>query len=420
MSANLSRIPRRPAPLSSSRTLATWFCIAIATPVLTLPLCATAQAAETTAPNAKGGHSMEAMDHSDMDHDQMQNMDHDAMPDTKKPGDKKKTMKGVNDKSMDHDQMKDRDHDTMPEMKKPADKEDPMEGMDHNSMDHDAMPGMEKPGTKNDSTKGMGHSDMPEMKMPADKKGAMDMDMGSMQGGKAPPDARDPNAYADGLKPKTMHGMDMADDALFGRLLLDKFEYAHSKDGNAQVLDAQAWYGGDYNKLWLKADGERARGRLKDLRTEALWDHAIAPFWGLQLGGRHDFGEGPDRDWAAFGVQGLAPYWFDVEATAYLGPSGRTAARVELQYDILFTQRLILQPDMEFTLYGKSDPERGIGSGFSTLDLGLRLRYEIRRQFAPYVGVVFTQKYGQTADLARAANQGASEVRFVLGVRAWF
>ena len=90
--------------------------------------------------------------------------------------------------------------------------------------------------------------------------------------------------------------------------------------------------------------------------------------------------------------EGLAPYWFDVEATAYVGPSGRTAARVELQYDLLFTQRLILQPNMEFSLYGKSDPERGIGSGFSTLDLGLRLRYEIRRQFAPYLGVVFTSK----------------------------
>lgn len=244
--------------------------------------------------------------------------------------------------------------------------------------------------------------------------------MGRMQGGKAPADARDPDAYSDGLKSHPMPAMDMADDALFTRLLVDKLEYAHSNDGNAQTLEAQAWIGGDYNKLWLKADGERSAGRLEDLRAEALWDHAIAPYWSLQLGARRDFGEGPDRNWAAFGVQGLAPYWFDVEATVYAGTSGRTAARVELQYDILFTQRLILQPDVELTLYSKDDPARGIGSGLSTIDFGLRLRYEIRRQFAPYLGVVFTQKYGGTADLTRAANQDTSDMRFVLGIRAWF
>lgn len=246
------------------------------------------------------------------------------------------------------------------------------------------------------------------------------MDMGSMQGGKAPPDARDPDAYAEGVRSGPMRGMDMADDDRFGRLLIDKLEYAHGNGPDAAVLDAQAWHGGDYDKLWVKAQGERASGRLQDLRAEALWDHAIAAFWGFQLGARHDFGEGPGRDWAAVGIQGLAPYWFDVEATAYAGPSGRTAARFAAEYDLLLTQRLILQPDLGVTLYGKDDPERGIGSGLSSMDFGLRLRYEIRRQFAPYVGVVFDQKYGDTADFARAANGSAHEVKLVLGIRAWF
>ena len=283
--------------------------------------------------------------------------------------------------------------------------------MDHNQMDHGDMERAQDPqaATKEKPISEGQHTD--SMKQ---------MDIGKMQGGKAPPDARDPDAYAEGLEHGPMKGMDMADDTLFGRLVIDKLEFAHSKDGNSQVIDAQAWYGGDYNKLWLKADGERARGRLQDLRTEALWDHAIATYWGLQVGARHDFAEGPDRNWAAIGVQGLAPYWFDIEATAYVGPSGRTAARVEAQYDLLLTQRLILQPDLGLTFYGKDDPERGIGSGLSTLDFGLRLRYEIRRQIAPYVGVVYTQRFGQTADLARAADQDTHEVQVVVGIRAWF
>ena len=283
------------------------------------------------------------------------------------------------------------------------------DGIDHGAMDHDHHHDAPATGIPGTPPAGAGQP------QPAQGAG-----MSSMQGGNAPADARDPDAYAEGLQHGPMRGMDMADDALFGRLSIEKFEYAHSDDRNAQALDAQAWFGGDYNKLWLKADAERASGRLEDLRAEALWDHAIAPFWGFQLGARHDFGEGPDRNWAAVGVQGLAPYWFEVEATVYAGPSGRTAARVELQYDVLLTQRVILQPDIEVTLYGKSDPERGIGSGFSTLDLGLRLRYEIHRQFAPYIGAVLTQKYGKTADLTRASNQDTSQVQFVIGVRAWF
>lgn len=246
------------------------------------------------------------------------------------------------------------------------------------------------------------------------------MEMGPMQGGSPPPDARDPDAYADGLHGKMMGGMDMADDARFGRVLLDKLEYGHGNGGSALRLDGFAWYGGDYNKLFLKADGERENGRLAATRTEALWDRVFATFWSTQLGVRHDFGGGPGRTWAAFGVQGLAPYWFDVEATAYVGQGGRTAFRAEANYDLLFTQRLILRPVIKANFYGRDDPERAIGSGLSDVELGLRLRYEVQRQFAPYIGVSMKQRYGRTADLVRAAGEKVRDAQVVAGVRIWF
>ena len=245
------------------------------------------------------------------------------------------------------------------------------------------------------------------------------MDMSSMQGGNAPPDARSAD-YSDGHTYGAMRGMDMQDESRHGMLLLDQLEYAHTNDGHAIVIDGQAWYGGDIDKLWLKFEGEHAEGKLQDLRTEALWNHAVSAYWNTQLGVRHDFGEGPGRNWAAFGVQGLAPYWFDTEATLYVGQGGRTAARFETEYELLLTQRLILQPRLEVNLYGKDDPQRGIGSGLSDVEVGLRLRYEIRREFAPYIGVVRVQRFGRTADFARAASGHADETQFVAGLRMWF
>jgi copper resistance protein B len=243
------------------------------------------------------------------------------------------------------------------------------------------------------------------------------MDMSSMQGGTAPPNARSPD-YSDGYRYTDMPGMAMSDHAKIGMLLIDQLEYAHDNHGdNATMLDAQGWYGEDFNKLWVKAEGESAHGKLEDLRTEALWYHATSTYWGTQLGVRHDFGEGPARTWAAFGIQGLAPYWFDTEATVYVGSGGRTAARVEFEYD---AQRLILQPRFEVNLYGKDDPQRDIGSGVSDAAFGVRLRYEIRREFAPYVGLVWRQRFGRTADFTRAQNQHPNELQFVAGFRFWF
>jgi len=247
------------------------------------------------------------------------------------------------------------------------------------------------------------------------------MDMSSMQGGRAPDNARDPD-YSDGQSMSTMPGMadSMNDDARFGKVLFDQFEYVHSADSNGVAVDAQAYYGGDTNKLWLKLDGKRTGTHLGDTRTEALWAHAANVFWDTQLGVRHDFGDGPGRSWAALGVQGLSPYWVDVEATAYVGQSGRTALRLEAEYDLLLTQKLIFTPDLELNAYGKRDPQRQIGAGLSNVELGLRLRYEITRQFAPYIGIDWNRRVGGTADLARAAGESAFDHQVVAGVRFWF
>ena len=286
-----------------------------------------------------------------------------------------------------------------------------MKGMDHGQMTNGSsvpMPVAKPNDHDTQGIQGMQNDSMGEMKM------------GPMQGGSPPPDARDPDANADGLPLTARPGMEMADDASFGRFLAKELEFTSGNKERVQNWDIEAWYGGDYNKLWLKAEGNRRAGRLESARTEALWDHAISAFWSTQLGVRHDNGGGPTRNWLAFGVQGLAPYWFETEATAYVGRNGSAAARVEVRYDLLFTQKLILQPRLEANFYTKNDPERGIGSGLSDVQLGLRLRYEISRQVAPYVGVSWGRKAGDTANYARQLGENPRNIGVVAGVRLWF
>jgi copper resistance protein B len=213
--------------------------------------------------------------------------------------------------------------------------------------------------------------------------------------------------------------MQMEDDAPVGMVLADQLEWREIDGKDAAVWDVEAWYGDDYNKAWFRSEGERVAGAAEAV-AELFWDRIVSRWWHLQAGVRHDFGDGPSRNWAAIGVQGLAPYWFEVEATAYVGEEGRTAARFSGEYELLLTQRLVLQPKIEFDLYGKDDPRNGIGSGLSETEVGLRLRYEIRREFAPYVGVVWSRAYGETADLARADGHDDDAVQFVVGLRAWF
>lgn len=285
-------------------------------------------------------------------------------------------------------------------------------GAELNAHDHHAMPSTDDNATASPP--------------PAMDHGAMSMDM-NMQGGSAPADARDPHAYADGITldagPYALPGprqLRLADEHHFWSILFDRLEYVDRDADGSTAYDAQTWFGGTYDRLVLKAEGDIANGKLEDSRTELVWGHAIATYWDSQLGVRHDTSEGPNRDWFAVGVQGIAPYWFEVDATAYVGEQGRTALRLQAEYELLFTQRLILQPRLELNAYGEDDVATGVGSGLSDSAIGVRLRYEIKRQLAPYIGVEWRNKYGGTADQARIANLPTSETQWVAGVRFWF
>lgn len=253
------------------------------------------------------------------------------------------------------------------------------------------------------------------------EQGGNGMTHGAMQGGSAPADARDPHAYSDGYDFGPIPRPRFADEQNFASLLADRFEAMRSDGDTTATYDLQAWFGRDYDRLVLKAEGDIRSGRLEESDTELLWSHAVATFWNAQLGLRYESSdEDPDRSWLAFGFQGLAPYWFELDITGYLGESGRSALGFEVEYELLFTQKLILQPRLEANLYGKDDPGRGLGSGLSDITAGLRLRYEIRREFAPYVGIEWAGKFGDTADYARAAGLSKDDTRLVAGVRFWF
>ncbi len=211
------------------------------------------------------------------------------------------------------------------------------------------------------------------------------------------------------------------DDPLLVKFQLDNLETVHSsRGGNAQQWDGRFWIGGDLDKLWIRSEGSRSQGRIEEGNIEALWGHAIGPFWDAMLGVRHDIGIGPTRNWIALGIQGIAPYKFEFEATVYAGPSGRSAFRLKTSQDWLFTQRLILTPEFEFNAYGRRDPQRDLGAGISDASLSLRLRYEFSRKFAPYIGYSWVRSLGGTARLARAIGKPVSDRLILAGVRVWF
>jgi copper resistance protein B len=213
--------------------------------------------------------------------------------------------------------------------------------------------------------------------------------------------------------------MEMNDTAAFGMLLIDQLEWRDADRHDALAWDAQAWFGNDYNKARFKSEGERTEEQSQ-VRTELLWDRIVSRWWNAQAGMRHDFNDGPSRTWAALGIQGLAPYGFDVEATLYIGEQGRSAFRASAESSLLLTQRLILQPRVELNLYGKDDAANGIGAGLSDTQIALRLRYEIRREIAPYLGLVWDHLYGDTADFASLQGRERNEVQLVAGLRVWF
>ena len=202
--------------------------------------------------------------------------------------------------------------------------------------------------------------------------------------------------------------------------LLDRLEVSEADHGTGLAWEASGWIGGDLQKFWWRSEGHAADSKLERTSVEALYGRGIRAWWDVIAGVRHDFGEGPSRNWLALGVQGFAPYKFEVSATAYLGEQGRTALVAEAEYDTLLSNRLILQWRAEASAHGKDDPALGIGAGLSGMEAGARLRYEITRQFAPYIGIEHERGFGGTARFRRAAGHGASDTRAVAGLRIWF
>lgn len=271
-----------------------------------------------------------------------------------------------------------------------------------------------------DAMPGMDHSTMSVTPIEAPPVPNMDHSGHTMtQPESVPSDTRDPHAFADGYDFSQFPMRHEGGDIKFGTFRVDRLERVHTRDHMTTTYDAQAAFGDDFNRAVLKVEGAVDNGTLDEASTELLWSHTAAAFWNTELGVRYDSGEGSDRQWLAFGVQGLAPYWFEIDTIAYVGASGRTALSIDAEYELLLTQKLILQPRVEAVVYGKDDAELGLGSGLSDVSAGLRLRFEIRREFAPYIGIQWSGMFGGTKDAALAAGVDAQETQVVAGVKFW-
>lgn len=313
----------------------------------------------------------------------------------------------------------------------------------HAGHDMSSMPGMTMP----DMAGGAMKHDMPGMNMPAAGSGQpMEHDMSSMPGmamdgqmaghgaggtslapGNAPAPLPPSDHYADRIYQNgamadsramlhNEHGGSTSSMILFN---LAEYQVRNGRDGYR--WDGEAWFGKDLDRLVVMTEGEGAfREGVDSAEVQALYSRALDPYWNVQAGVRYDFKPNPSRTYATIGIEGVAPYWFETEAAVFLSNKGEVLGRIEGYYDQRLTQRLILQPRVELNLSAQDVPETRIGSGLSNAELGLRLRYEIRREFAPYIGVSYDRKFGQTADYARADGKGVKATSFVIGVRTWF
>ena len=324
-------------------------------------------------------------------------------------------------------------------------------------MAHELMPGMEMPAkppadkptqptppgpAQPGSDPHAGHT-MPDAPSAPEKPEEMPgMDMSGSEAGGHDMSAMQPEATDVGSAPAPAAPNDHAADALFdpaemarsrealrrengafsgSMILFDLAEYQARKGGDGYRWEGEAWFGGDIDRLLIKTEGEGTFGRsIEDVEVQALYSRAISPFWNAHIGLRHDIVPNPSRTYAVVGVEGIAPYWFHMTGQLFLSNKGDLHARIEASYDERITQRLILQPRVEFNFAAQDVPAIGVGSGFSTSELGARLRYEIRREFAPYIGVEWSGKTGDTARYARLAGDKPNAVNFVAGIRFWF
>lgn len=285
----------------------------------------------------------------------------------------------------------------------PADPHAGNGGLDHSAMDHGSMH------IGGDSAGDKAADDMPDAQAGPPPR--------AFQG---PKHAADTMFGAGTMAPSRAELAHMNGGMPVGKLMIDRFEAHVGKGEDLYLWDLQAWHGGDIDRLWLKSEGEGAfDGAVEKAEVQALWSHAIGPWFDLQTGLRYDF-EPDSRAHAVLGIQGLAPYMFDVEAAAFLSDRGDLTARAKGEYDQRITQRLVLQPQVELSFAAHDIPERRIGAGLTSLEFGLRLRYEFAREFAPYIGIGYETRLGGTADRARQAGENPGRTSLLVGLRAWF
>jgi copper resistance protein B len=235
-------------------------------------------------------------------------------------------------------------------------------------------------------------------------------------------------APVSGQPPHVIHGWapPVEDRMRFNYVLLDRLELGTGDGTDVLVWDAQGWYGGDRSKFWWKIEGDQtlAGPSEGEVEFQALFSRLVAPFWDFQTGLRYDrtwgAGRNLDRAFLTFGFEGLAPYWFEIEPAIFISEKGDISARVAVTYDLMLTQKLVLQPRIDLNAAVQDVPSFGIGAGLNNVELGLRLRYEIRREFAPYIGVKWLRQLGDTAALSRAAGAPINGFKVVLGVRIWW
>ncbi len=208
------------------------------------------------------------------------------------------------------------------------------------------------------------------------------------------------------------------DDPFLFKFLADQLEWRND-DADTRTWDVQAWAGKNWHKLWFYSEGEQVNGEAES-ENMLTYSTPIAPFWDIQAGLGRDMASDANHNWAVIGVNGLAPYYFETQAHVLVDKDGTLGFRGSFEYELLFTQFLILTPEIEVDAYSDNVPGMGLGKGLSRLTAGARLRYEIRREFAPYVGLEWTKTYGQTADYRRASGEPVSETTVVFGVRLWF
>lgn len=308
-----------------------------------------------------------------------------------------------------------------------------MQGMDHSGHDMNAMNDQPADGA---AMQGMDHSmhqqtapDAPQAGTPMDHSAHMGHTMPTVSDsevGNAPPPPVPTDHPADAFWDKQRMAQARADLSKEGRffgnaLILDRFEYRPRNGTDGYAWQAMGWIGGDIDRLAVETEGEGGFGEpLETGEVRAAWRRALDPWWNFELGVRQDFGAGPDRTYGVVGFEGLAPYWFEVGAHAFVSNKGDVHFRLEAEHDMRLTQRLILQPSIEIDASAQDVPELGIGAGIEKIELGTRLRYEFAREFAPYVGVHWERKLGETARLARAEGESPSQVSAVVGVRMWF